>query len=437
MAPCSVRIFTRIILLSIVLLGLLPVAHAQDTLKVMMYNLTQYGNLPSGCSTSVISVQVRDPFLNTILGHVKPDILGVCEMIPNEFTANRPLGILNGLGYAQFARPSIINRTSSNLVNTLYYRTDKLALKRHVGINSPVRTIDHFQLYYKSADLATNPDTAFINILVCHLKAGTTSSDSSSRRIMADAVVNYLRTNNARGNYIMTGDFNTYASTEPALTRLMARNEWAPVRFVDPLNLTGNWSSNPAIARWHSQCPTTSNNSGCFSGGGMDDRFDFFLYNRHLLNDSNGVTLVPNSINVVGNNGTTYNSSVTNSGNTAAPRTVLNALGSFSDHLPVTCQLRINRPVITNLSSKQTVLEASAAWHTNTSQLVIKAQQLQNQTARVSIYSTTGQLITEQEAQFTDGILALQQVLTPGVYYIHISPRMAGTSVKPVRVAVQ
>lgn len=396
-------------------------ASAQDTLTVMQYNLTNYGNPQTGCTAANNGLALKDGYLATIFGYIQPDILGVNEMYRSDATADRITGVLNARGYATFARPRIINLTTSSLVNSLYYRTDKLVLKSHQGVNSSVRTIDHFRLYYKSADLATNPDTAFINILICHLKAGNTASDASDRNLMAQAVVNYLRNNNARGNWMIMGDFNVYNSNEAAFTALTTNNTYGPVKFADPLNALGSWSANSSFARYHTQS-TNSSSNGCFSGGGMDDRFDIFLANQYLLRDSGGVSIIPNSYQVVGNNGGVYNRSINVSGNTAAPSNILDALAGNSDHAPIRLKLRVNRPKITTSLPGALLNGLSAYYRSDIASVVINSKEGSTSELSFELFNNAGQSMHAGQTSIVDGqSLISTKNLSRGVYYLKLS----------------
>jgi hypothetical protein len=209
---------------------------------------------------------------------------------------------------------------------------------------------------------------------------------------MADAVVNYLTLNKVRGNVIMQGDFNCYNASEPAMTRLMARNTWGPSRFADPLNALGAWTNNGFFAQYHTQSSVVTGN-GCLSSGGLDDRFDIFLANQHLLQDSNGVNIVTGTYKAIGNNGRLLNNTVNVAGNNSAPTAVLNALVNFSDHLPITLDLRINRPVITTLSATKSTFEANLLYLPNTHQVKVKV--LQDGELKLQLINGAGQVVDQ------------------------------------------
>jgi hypothetical protein len=143
-------------------------------------------------------------------------------------------------------------------------------------------------------------------------------------------------------NCIIMGDFNFYRSSEAGFQTLTASSPNATYQFQDPINRVGSWTGNATYADIHTQCPRTDNNGGCYSGGGLDDRFDFILMNRHLINDSAGIRFIPGSYKALGNDGQHFNSNINSSPvNTSAPAAVISALYLASDHLPVQADLRV------------------------------------------------------------------------------------------------
>ena len=149
------------------------------------------------------------------------------------------------------------------------------------------------------------------------------------------------------------GDFNFYRSSEAGFQTLTSASAGSVYQFQDPINRVGSWTGNASFADVHTQCPRTDNNGGCYSGGGLDDRFDFILMNRHLLNDSAGIRFIPGSYKVPGNDGQHFNSSINSSPvNTSAPAAVISALYLASDHLPVQADLRVAGNFVTSVGSK-------------------------------------------------------------------------------------
>lgn len=58
-------------------IALLAMSWAQDTVRVMAYNLLYYGSTPGYCNTSC-----KDRQLRTIVGYIRPHIIGFNEIAP-------------------------------------------------------------------------------------------------------------------------------------------------------------------------------------------------------------------------------------------------------------------------------------------------------------------------------------------------------------------
>jgi hypothetical protein len=153
---------------------------------------------------------------------------------------------------------------------------------------------------------------------------------------------------------------------------------------VDPINTPGTWNNNAGLAAVHTQAPLVTGVNN-LTGGGMDDRFDFQLVTQPLMS-GNGVSYigpgVPNTLispsqhsyRAFGNNGTTFNNNINAAANTALPvsefnpgvgepsrTTVLNALTTASDHLPVVAdyQLPAKMSAVAGTHPAQVILGSS------------------------------------------------------------------------------
>ncbi len=317
-------------------------AQSFDTLRVMAYNLTNYGNNISPCTAANNGLSLKNPAFKTIMQHVKPDVLGVCEMNTNPLIAGSFLSnVLNTDGVNHFARSGTVVEPSGTITSVLFYNKDKMTLAYQSKAQTVYRLTHHFRLYMKTESLEQG-DTLWLNVLLCHLKAGTATQDVADRSSMALAIRNYLGSFPKKENCIIMGDFNFYRSSEAGFQTLTASSPNATYQFQDPINRVGSWTGNATYADIHTQCPRTDNNGGCYSGGGLDDRFDFILMNRHLMNDSAGIRFIPGSYKALGNDGQHFNSNINSSPvNTSAPAAVISALYLASDHLPVQADLRV------------------------------------------------------------------------------------------------
>ncbi len=317
---------------------------AQDTLTFLQYNLLNYGNFTSYCTSSNNNVARKTGFIGEIVHYVKPDIFTV-----NEMTGTRTYHtylLNNGLntdGVTEYALASDnLNPDDAYLVNVLYYNKNKLGEAGHVVAQTYVRHVDIYKLYYKSPNLSQG-DTTFIYCVLAHLKAGSYPSDADKRKVMAQNTMDYIATHDPDENYLLMGDFNVYTDQEAAFQAFI-HYKTVSVRFYDPVNQIGDWHNNPSYALYQTQSTHYSSN-GCPAGGGLDDRFDFILLSKNVQEGLKKVKYVPNSFHVVGQDGKHFNTSLLDSPqNTTVPSNILNALYQNSDHLPVTLKVVVNQP---------------------------------------------------------------------------------------------
>ena len=96
---------------------------AQDTLRVMTYNLLGY---PSSSNVSA-----KNANLAPIIAYLQPDILVVQEMETD--VAGNPALLLNGAlnidGVTSYAAANFTYTATANIGNMLYYNIQKLALQ--------------------------------------------------------------------------------------------------------------------------------------------------------------------------------------------------------------------------------------------------------------------------------------------------------------------
>ena len=116
--------------------------------------------------------------------------------------------------------------------------------------------------------------------------------------------------------------------------------------FVDPLfdeGGVGSWNNNSQFAQFHTQ--STRTDGGCFSGGGLDDRFDFILFSDEISVGEQKIRYIDQSYYAVGNDGRHFNQYINQNGNSAVSEEVAQALYDASDHLPVAMRLVVNGDV--------------------------------------------------------------------------------------------
>jgi hypothetical protein len=319
-----------------------------DTLKIMSYNLLYYGETTSFCTGSNNPIAQKDVFLKVIMDRAKPDILVVNEMGASNVYVSRILEkALNVDGQTEYEAASIKNNGFSDLVNGIFYRGDKLELLSHKSVKEAnngsnlVRVVDIAQFYYRDVNLTAESDTVFIYVLAAHLKAGDSSSDLADRDIATEAVMDRLLDDYPPGYYMFCGDFNMQSSNEDAYQNLAAASNGL-YRFYDPINQSGTWHNSASFAEHHTQSTRQSQtNGGCFSGGGMDDRFDLILASGQVIQDTGDVSYIDGSYRAFGQDGNHFNKAINDGANNSVPSTVLAALYELSDHLPVQMNFKV------------------------------------------------------------------------------------------------
>lgn len=318
-----------------------------DTIQFMHYNLLNYRNITNYCTSSTNSPSKKDDYMNTIVGYLMPDIITVNEMVGDGGTgANRLLtNALNQDGRNFYKQANY--SANSSLCNMLYYNKNKFKLIRQDKIDRAlnktqlVRQIDVYTLYYLDNSELELGDTNFLTIYVAHFKAGNTSSNVSERAKATEAIMDYHSTNyKSNHSYLISGDFNMYTSNEQGFINLVGDPNTS-IRFKDPIRRSGSWNNNGSFATIHTQSTRVS--GSCFSGGGMDDRFDMVLCGQEVISNQRGYGYISGSYKALGNDGQHFNSSLNSGTNNSVPAGVLNALYNMSDHLPVAMQMKINR----------------------------------------------------------------------------------------------
>ncbi len=359
---------------------------AVDTVTFMHYNLLNYRNVTSYCTNSNNNATNKDVYMNTIVGYMLPDIITCNEIAGDGGTAvNRLLtNALNKDGRDYYKQCTY--SANSNLCNMLYYNKNKFSLEKQDKISkaanntSLVRQIDAYTLYYNYDANLENGDTTFLVVYVTHLKAGSSSSDKVERAEMTEAVMLYHANNYEDVNYIFAGDLNIQTSSETCYQTLIA-NSNTYIQFYDPKNKPASWNNNSNYADLHTQSTRSSSSSGgCFSTGGMDDRFDFVLCGKEVLDNTRGVKYIPGSYKAVGNDALHFNKDINSPANNSVPSNVLNALYNMSDHLPVELKLGISKSTasVSNLNLDRSLIVSNPIQNTLNWKLVQgKSQELE------------------------------------------------------------
>ena len=300
-------------------------AHA---LKVVTWNLTLY--------TPTV-MPARQPNLRLVLAALSPDVM-ICQEMDDATTADSVLNnVLNVVEPGQWASSGWVTLGSGE-GGAIFYKTAKVAVSNvsSVGTGGPRNVL--VGLVKPVGYVATSTQFRLYSV---HFKAGNTVSDSTTRRTECTNLRNTLNLAPAGTNLVLGGDTNFYGDYEGGYIRLTESQADNDGRLKDPVPLAGTWN-NFSYRLYHSQCPcnTPTCPSG-FSGGGLDDRFDFFM-TSYGMQDGAGLDFVAGTAFPYGNDGEHYNDNVNGGGfNNAVGLTIANALHDVADHLPamITIQL--------------------------------------------------------------------------------------------------
>lgn len=306
-----------------------------DTIRIMQYNLFRYGETNKEPS-------VKNPLLINIVNYVQPDIIGVNELSAvADYAQNVLTGALNVNGVTKWRRASLSKAgVDKSLTNTIFYDINKFKLLKQDTVSTVQREITAFNFMYNDSNITKTKDTVFFCVIVLHFKAGNTSSDAATRSNEATQIVNYINSFTNAKNIMVMGDYNVYSNTEGGFSNLI-NNTSQYNKLIDPINRMGSWNNNSTFADIHTQSTHTSQTGG-FSGGGMDDRFDIMLCSKSLMQDSMKMYYVPGTYKAVGNDGQHFNLAINDAPiNTSVPSNVLNALYNMSDHLPIIADFAI------------------------------------------------------------------------------------------------
>lgn len=391
---------------------------AQDTLRVMHYNLLDYGNASNFCNNNNNSTDQKDAWLRSIIGYSKPDIFTVNELSEVSTYHTRILNeVMNQTGYALFEMASSPNHAGSYIVNQLYYNSEKLALHSQVVAQDSIRDIDVYSLYSLNEGLQYG-DTVFIHCIVAHLKSGDSYNDEQKRKAMTENALEYLEQYGRSGNYLFMGDFNVYEADDEAF-QLMIANDDPVFRFYDPVDALGDWNNNIAFRQVHTQC-TRIYQTGCGAYGGMDDRFDFILVNEVIKDHADRVHYLDDTYRALGQDGNRLNGSIVDPPNTSLPAYVLDALFHMSDHLPVVMDVVVDASL--GISDIRYRISDVRYQNPVKDKLNLRFGASDHGTATLRIISASGKLVYQEQRSFAGGttVSIPTSHLTSGIYFLRI-----------------
>ncbi|WP_179020356.1 T9SS type A sorting domain-containing protein [Winogradskyella forsetii] len=391
---------------------------AQETVKVMFYNLLNYP------LEDAVPNRIDD--LSFILNDYQPDLFLVCEL--NNISG--AIDILNTAKSAissNFEMATYVSNTSddnfgdqNDLQNLLYYDSSKFTLEEEIIVPTYLRDFNVYRVQLNTINQISDPIEIYI--IIGHLKASSGTSNAQKRFEMIQDLETYLDTLPTNTNVLFGGDLNVYTNSEDAFQTLISSSN--SITFVDPANRVGSWHNNPNYVDVFTQSTRTQNGFGG-STGGFDDRFDFILTSENMTSASN-VTYVPNSYKVYGNNGlaSCWNKSINSSDcettDSQFSYELRNALHNFSDHLPVTVSLETDATFLSieDVDPLSVIHLETTVIHQN---LTLNIDHFDLYNERLNIYNNLGQNVKtfqlnsdhKQDFNVSD--------LNNGLYYLNVS----------------
>lgn len=309
-------------------------SYGQDTIRVMTYNLLNFGNNNNACNL----ITCKIPSLRTIVSTIKPTVIGCQEMTLSN-TAFRTQQILDSVlninGVSSWKKSLVYNGDA--ICNVLFYDSDKIGLKNEYLVQTGKR-LNIYDLYYYNN---TTNDTIPFRVVNVHLKAGETTADAEIRRqevISVRARLEELSSSSATNNTIILGDFNVYSSDAPKepCYPLLTNPTDPTIKFIDPIGKPGEWNRSVNFALYHTQSTRDVNLGDGGSEGGLDSRFDQILCFENIMNGVRKMLYLEDSYHTLGQNGKCYNKDLVDcTENSEIPMSLKSTLRKMSDHLPV------------------------------------------------------------------------------------------------------
>jgi hypothetical protein len=356
--------------------GVTSVASAQ--LRVATWNVTNWTENASAARTSAFQTAIFGSFNGRSMN---PDVLVTQEM-GNSASVDKFLAMLNSApgqsGQWAKATPYLATGDTNS---AMFYRTSKVNFSSLSNITGDPRDTQRYNFNLKGyqSGSAVNPNVALYS---SHLKAGSgTGGADEQRRLLETTNIRTDAANLPAGTqFLIGGDFNISTSGDLSYKQLtdasVSRTGGAITggRFFDPIN--SSFTSTGGNINWQSANSRFLHTQDPFGSGGMDDRFDFLLTGASLR-DGKGLEYIgsttaayststwndPNhSYRVWGNDGTSYNSTLTVAGNTMVGPTIAQAIidsvgssnpNNVGGHLPVFLDMKIPADLTVNVASLQ------------------------------------------------------------------------------------
>ena len=350
------RSLTITILVGVVASLAAPSATAQ--IRIVQYNTATAQN-PGTQTARAGSDIVLQAIGNENYGGVQRpiDVLALEEQYTTAISTQSFVNVMNGLyGAGVYARSSLDGLTSDSLrragAPALVYNTQTVQLIGetmfgNVGTNDGLDSMGNPD----PGEIAQQPRSAMryqlrpvgydasadFYVYVDHYKSDTGTAENNRRLVEGQAVRANADALGQGVHIVYAGDYNIQSSTGTMYQHLLSAGNG---QAFDPINKPGTWSSVSSFTAIHTQSPASSSQFSGQTLGGLDDRFDFQLVSGEML-DNEGLSYINNTYRAFGNNGTAgcCNNPIT--AGTGYTPTILNALMTITDHLPVVADYQL------------------------------------------------------------------------------------------------
>lgn len=389
------------------LLLVFSVASAQDTLTIMYYNILNY--VPSN------SANTKN--LKNIVHYVNPDIFAINEISDDTSSSHILQYVMNTDSISHYKRADFIDGPDTD--DMLYYNSSKLSLISHDTIQTALRLINEYLLFYNDANYLSQHDTVYFDVYIAHLKASSGSTNELDRLNEVLKFKNYLSNHTFRKNVFFGGDMNFYGSYEPALIELQTAGTY---KMNDPLDSIGNWHDLAFYSHIHTQS-TRVRQFGGGAYGGLDDRFDFIFVSNDVISGSSQLKYIPGTYVAFGNDGHHFNDSLNALPlNPNIPDSITYSLYDQSDHLPVVMKTYLNFDASIQESPAFSDENIFTIFPNPASDMIYINSLIKDSNCRLEIYTMDGQ--KKYSTEFSNGFINQKNIslknFKSGIYYIRI-----------------
>lgn len=360
-------------LLASCLLGLLLATVAQAQLRIVTYNTAT--SPPTQTARPGLSTVLQAIGAESVNGIAKPvDVLLLQEQNTSLVSIQSIVTILNDFyGAGTYGYSNLVGETTGAGVPGLVYNTNTVQLIGQTyfgdvgssdgtggGGNEPPAQQSRSTLRYQLRPVGYDASADFY-AYNSHYKSSTGTGPNNQRLVEAQAIRTNADALGQGAHIIYVGDFNIQNSSQPMYQHLLSSG---PGQAFDPINVSGTWNNNDAVKHTHTQSPATATQFPGQTTGGMDDRFDFQLVSGEM-NDGLGLSYIPGSYRAFGNNGTHECCDSPITSGTGYTPTILNALMTASDHIPVVADYQVPAIMQVIAGSIPTTLELGQTFNLN------------------------------------------------------------------------